>query len=67
MIIRAYELKKGDVFERHGVRYKVIFVNDKVIHYSLISYLNHQGRWSEMGRRSQERVVLINGEGSIQY
>lgn len=66
MIIRAYELKKGDVFERTGVKYKVIFVSDQGIYYK--HYKDRSaGHRGEMGRRSQERVVLINGQGSIQY
>jgi len=60
-IIRAYELKKWDLFRKQGVVYLVLRITDKEIIYSGYMYEleTYWGRGSEMGKYSQERVEYV--------
>ncbi len=60
-IIRAYELKRGDIFKKLGTYYLVIRVSEKEIVYSGWSenYETHSGAYGAMGGKTQERVEYM--------
>lgn len=62
MIIRAFQLKPGDVFERGGRDYQVVSVSDKVIEYCNFTPPRgaNRGWYGQIGRNSKERVILVN-------
>jgi len=57
-IIRAYELKKWDLFIKQAVLFIVVKLTDTHILYSVYDREagSYCGIYREMGRRSQERV-----------
>lgn len=57
-IIRAYELKKGDVFRMFGTAYFVRRVYHGVITYGTVGQNNHYRH--SLSANSQERVELIS-------
>lgn len=65
MIVLICELKKGDFFTLFGVPYKVVKVTDESMFYSPFDPLTSKPflsgtRAGRMGRRSQQRVTLVN-------
>jgi hypothetical protein len=60
-IIRAYELKKGDLFKKQGTIYLVNELTDVKIIYSYYweDLKSGGGNRFVMGRRSQERVEYV--------
>jgi hypothetical protein len=60
-IIRAYELKRNDVFIKQTVTYVVVRVTDKDIIHSNYSFdcESGGGQYCRIGRWSQERVEYL--------
>jgi hypothetical protein len=60
-IIRAYELKRGDLFIKQSVNYLVQKVTDTHIIYSNYSetYQGGSGQYCTIGRWSQERIEYL--------
>ena len=60
-IIRAYELKRHDLFVKQGTLYLVVRVTNEGIVYSFFCRENEwgSGRYCTIGRWSQERVEYI--------
>ena len=55
MIIRACDLRPGDVFKRTGVTYKVVSITDAIYY----SHPKTSGDNQSIGINSQERVELV--------
>lgn len=61
MIIRAYELKRGDIFRKQGLLFLVYNKDEqKIMYHNYYEGMNTvSGSRGEMGSNSQERVELI--------
>ena len=62
MIIRAHELKRGDIFKKQGLLFLVYFKDDKQIQYH--NYYEGMdtvsGSRGQIGANSQERVEFMS-------
>ncbi len=63
-IIRAYELKKMDLFIKQCVLYLVVRITDKEIHYCSYNedWKTYAGTSNTMGRYSKERVEYVGSK-----
>jgi len=60
-IIRAYELKRGDIFKKQGYLFVVLSINDKhIVHRNYYAHDERtMGSVGKIGAKSQERVEYI--------